>query len=54
MCIGEPFARMEAVLVLATIAQRFRLRRTDPAPLLPGPQALLRPASPLWAEPVAV
>ncbi len=54
MCIGEPFARMEAVLVLATIAQRFRLRRTDAGPLLPGPQALLRPARPLWAEPVAV
>jgi cytochrome P450 len=30
MCIGEPFARMEGVLLLATIAQRWRLR------LVPG------------------
>jgi cytochrome P450 len=38
-CIGEPFAWMEGVLMLATIAQRFRLR------LVPGhrvvPQALI-------------
>jgi cytochrome P450 len=38
-CIGEPFAWMEGVLLLATLAQRFRLR------LVPGhrvvPQALI-------------
>jgi cytochrome P450 len=29
MCIGEPFARMEGLLVLATLAQNWRLERTD-------------------------
>jgi cytochrome P450 len=28
-CIGEPFARMEAVLAIATIAARFSLRRVE-------------------------
>ncbi len=47
MCIGEPFARMEASLVIATIAQRFRLRRTDDAPLAIDTRALLKPATPV-------
>jgi len=39
LCIGETFAMTEAVLVLATIAQRFRLdlaagERVEPAPLV--------------------
>ena len=29
VCIGEPFAWMEATLVLAAIAQRWRLRGLD-------------------------
>ena len=37
ICIGEAFARMEAKLVLATIAGRWRLR------LVPGHRAELRP-----------
>lgn len=42
-CIGEPFARLEAVLAIATIASRYMLRRTDSAPIAPRAQALLRP-----------
>jgi cytochrome P450 len=50
MCIGEPFARMEAVLAIASIASRFRLRRTDSEPIAPAAQALLRPARPVMVE----
>jgi cytochrome P450 len=50
LCIGNYFATMEAVLILATIAQRFRLR------LLPGhevevlPALSLRPKHGLWVR----
>jgi cytochrome P450 len=47
MCIGEPFARMEAVLAIAAIASRYRLRRTGTGPVKPAAQALLRPERPL-------
>jgi cytochrome P450 len=33
MCIGEPFARAEGVLVLATLARRFTLELVDARPL---------------------
>ena len=33
-CIGESFAWLEGVLILATIARRWQLRRTGPAPEL--------------------
>jgi len=52
MCIGEPFARMEAVLVIASIASRYRLRRTDAAPVAPATAALLRPERPIEVEAV--
>ena len=52
-CIGEPFARLEALLVIARIASRYTLRRTETVPLEPGPQALLRPDRPLLVRPVA-
>jgi cytochrome P450 len=38
LCIGNYFATMEAVLILATVAQRFRLR------LLPGQEVEILPA----------
>jgi cytochrome P450 len=38
MCVGEPFARLEGVLVLATIARRWRLD------LVPGHRVELQPA----------
>ena len=49
-CIGNSFAMMEAVLVLATVARRFRLR------LLPGrrvglmPAMSLRPKGGVWVS----
>lgn len=50
MCIGEPFARTEGVLVLATLARRFRLRLDEGAAIVPGPSALLRPEKPIVAR----
>lgn len=42
-CIGNSFAMMEATLLLATIAQRFRLRAVSPEPIVPVPSFTLRP-----------
>jgi cytochrome P450 len=50
MCIGEPFARMEAILVIASIAGRYRLQRTGTAPVAPATAALLRPERPIEVE----
>lgn len=43
MCIGNTFALMEAALVLATIAQRFRLHIVPGHPVVPLPSITLRP-----------
>jgi cytochrome P450 len=48
VCIGETFAWMEAILVLATIGQRWRLARVDPGPVPMLPKITLRPKGPLW------
>ncbi|HET8674674.1 MAG TPA: cytochrome P450 [Blastocatellia bacterium] len=42
-CIGNSFAMMEAVLVLATVAQRFRLRLVEGHKIEPWPVFTLRP-----------
>ena len=42
-CIGSSFAMMEAVLLLATIAQRFRLTLVPGPPIVPEPAITLRP-----------
>ncbi len=42
-CIGESFAWMEAVLVLATIAQKWKLRLLPGHPVEPQPLITLRP-----------
>lgn len=42
-CIGEPFAKMEAVLVLATLLSRVRLSPVKNAPPVPEPLFTLRP-----------
>lgn len=42
LCIGRSFATMEAVLLLATIASRFRLRPVG-GPVVPRPSLSLRP-----------
>ena len=57
VCIGEAFAWTELVLVLATIAQRWRFESPPgAAPLASQPSVTLRPAAavPLVARPVAV
>ncbi len=48
MCIGASFATMEATLMLAVLAQRFRFRIADPTEkVLPLPSITLRPKSPV-------
>jgi cytochrome P450 len=42
-CIGNAFATMEAVLLLATIAQQFQLSLLPGHPVVPWPSATLRP-----------
>jgi cytochrome P450 len=44
ICIGNSFALMEATLVLATIAQKYRLRLVPDAIVTPLPSMTLRPA----------
>ncbi len=43
LCIGSSFAMMEAVLLLATIAQRYRLAVVPGPPIVPQPAITLRP-----------
>lgn len=43
MCIGESFARMEGVLVLATLLQRFKLTPVPGQAIEPEPLVTLRP-----------
>src|SRR5215472_8391789 len=42
-CIGNSFAQMEAGLILATIAQKFRLRLVPDHPVVPLASITLRP-----------
>jgi cytochrome P450 len=49
-CIGASFAMMEAVLVLATIAQRFQLCPVQGQPIKPEPRMTLRPKGGVWVE----
>jgi cytochrome P450 len=44
VCIGEPFAWMEGVLVLATLGRRWRLEQLDQRPVGLKPAITLRPA----------
>lgn len=43
ICIGKGFALMEAVLLLATIAQKFQLTLVPDHPIVPLPSITLRP-----------
>jgi cytochrome P450 len=43
MCIGEPFARMEGLLALATLASRWTLQRDNKEPVGIGNGAVLNP-----------
>jgi cytochrome P450 len=53
-CIGEPFAWMEGVLVIATLAQAWRFRLVPGFPVSPSPKLTLRPkhGMRMVAEPV--
>jgi len=54
LCIGKPFTLMEATLVLAIVAQRFRLRLVDPLPVALEPSITLRPRQGLHMRVVKV
>jgi cytochrome P450 len=47
LCIGANFAQLEGPLILATIAQRFRLRLVDSTPVLPKSVITLHPDRPI-------
>ena len=50
ICIGNRFAVMEATLILATVAQRFRLEWQRSRPVQPMPSITLRPKGGVWVE----
>jgi cytochrome P450 len=52
ICIGNRFAMMEAGLILATTAQRFRLERQSDHPVVPLPSITLRPKGGIRVKPV--
>jgi cytochrome P450 len=43
LCIGEPFAWMEGILILAVIAQKWKLRLVPGHPIKTQPLITLRP-----------
>jgi cytochrome P450 len=47
MCIGEPFAKAEGVIVLAMLARRWRLASVDNSAVGPAPGMLLNPNRPI-------
>jgi cytochrome P450 len=49
LCIGNTFALMEAVLVLAAIAQRYRFTVVEGPPAVPWPTFTLHPREPIRA-----
>lgn len=53
ICIGNRFAMMEAVLILATIVQRFRLEWQRERPVVPFASITLRPNGGVWVRLVA-
>jgi cytochrome P450 len=50
ICIGNRFAMMEAVLILATVAQQFRLEWHPDRPVQPKPSITLRPGGGVWVR----
>ena len=49
-CIGESFAWMEGILVLATIAQRWKMRFTGTTAPVPQARITLRPRGPVLMQ----
>ncbi|HEY1951440.1 MAG TPA: cytochrome P450 [Gemmatimonadaceae bacterium] len=52
ICIGEQFAWMEGILLLATIAQRWKLRYVGDAPPEIEPRITLRPRGAMMMRPI--
>lgn len=52
MCIGESFAKLEAVVALAVLAQRWRLTATSGSDVLPTAGVTLAPERPIRLRPV--
>jgi cytochrome P450 len=52
-CIGVGFAMLEAVLVLAELGQRYRLRPASGRDVVPQARVSLRPRDGLWMQPEA-
>ena len=50
LCIGSRFAMMEAVLLLAAIAQRFHLSLVPERPVTLFPSITLRPKDGVWVR----
>jgi cytochrome P450 len=50
ICIGNRFAMMEAVLILVTMVQRFRLKWQRDRPVVPFPSITLRPKGGVWVK----
>jgi cytochrome P450 len=50
ICIGNRFAMMEAVLILATVAQQFGLAWQTDRPVQPKPSITLRPGGGVWVK----
>ena len=53
ICIGNRFATMEAILILATVIQRFRLELQREREVVPFPSITLRPKGGIWVKPIA-
>jgi cytochrome P450 len=49
-CIGNNFAVMEAVLLLATIARKFRIRLVPGKAIVPAASITLRPKTGIWGR----
>jgi cytochrome P450 len=50
LCLGEGFARQEAVIALATLSQRFRLELVPEHRVVPEPSVTLRPRDGIMAR----
>jgi cytochrome P450 len=50
ICIGNRFAMMEMILILATVAQRYRLQWHGAQPVVPLPSITLRPKGGIWVQ----
>ena len=50
ICIGNRFAMMEAVLLLATVVRRFQLQGPPERPVVPYPSITLRPKGGVWVK----